>query len=85
MLLAGLGLAVQPEFLVADDLAAGRLTAVMTHWSMPQIALNVVTPPGSNRPARVAVVVEFLVQRLSGAAWALTAEPGANAADPLEF
>ena len=72
MLLAGLGLAVQPEFLAADDIAAGRLEAVMTDWSMPPIALNVVTtPPGGHRPARVAAVIEFLVRHLSAAAWAL--------------
>lgn len=74
MLLAGLGLAVQPEFLVADDIAAGRLEAVMTDWSMPPIALNIVTPPGGHRPARVTAVIEFLVPRLSAAAWALAGE-----------
>jgi DNA-binding transcriptional LysR family regulator len=70
MLLAGLGLAVQPEFLVWEDLAAGRLQAVMTDWSMPPIALNIVTPPSSHRPARVDAVIEFLARRLSGAPWA---------------
>jgi DNA-binding transcriptional LysR family regulator len=74
MLLAGLGLAVQPEFLVSDDIAAGRLEAVMTDWSMPPIALNIVTPPGGHRPARVAAVIEFLVRHLCAAAWALADE-----------
>jgi DNA-binding transcriptional LysR family regulator len=74
MLLAGLGLAVQPEFLVADDVAAGRLEAVMTGWSMPPITLNIVTPPGGPRPARVAAVIEFLARRVSRAAWALEGE-----------
>jgi DNA-binding transcriptional LysR family regulator len=69
-LLAGLGLAVQPEFLVWDDLAAGRLEAVMADWSMPPIALNIVTPPGGLRPARVAAVIEFLARRLGAAPWA---------------
>jgi DNA-binding transcriptional LysR family regulator len=47
------GVAVQPEFLVWDDFAAGRLEAVMTEWSMPPIALNLITPLGGLRPARV--------------------------------
>src|SRR4051812_42150053 len=68
---AGLGVAVQPEFLVADDITAGRLEAVMLDWAMPDIALNIVSPPGSHRPARVAAVIEFLTRRLSGATWAL--------------
>ena len=74
MLLAGLGLAVQPEFLVADDILAGRLEAVMKDWSMPPIALNIVTSPSSHRPARVAAVIEFLARRLSSAAWALAGD-----------
>jgi DNA-binding transcriptional LysR family regulator len=72
-LLAGLDLAVQPEFLVWDDLAAGRLEAVMTDWSMPPIALNIVTPPGGSRPARVTAVIDFLARRLSAASWATPA------------
>src|SRR5262249_6241425 len=58
MLLAGLGLAVQPEFLVWEDLAAGRLQAAMTEWSMPPVALNIVMPPSSHRPVRVDAVIE---------------------------
>jgi DNA-binding transcriptional LysR family regulator len=75
MLLAGLGLAVQPEFLVADDIAAGRLEAAMTDWSMPPIALNIVTPPGSHRPARIGAVIDFLARRLAAASWAMAGEP----------
>jgi DNA-binding transcriptional LysR family regulator len=71
---AGLGLAVQPEFLVWDDVVAGRLEVAMADWSMPPIALNIVTPPAGHRPARIAAVIEFLVRRLSGATWALAGE-----------
>ena len=68
--LAGLGLAVQPEFLVYDDLAAGRLERVMPDWAPPLIALNIVTPPGGLRPARVALLMDHLARRLSDAPWA---------------
>lgn len=71
VLLAGLGLAVQPEFMMWNDLAAGRLEAVMTDWSAPTIALNLLTPPGGPRPARVSAVIDFLARRLSAAPWAV--------------
>jgi len=75
-LLAGLGLAVQPAFLVWDVLASGRLEAVMPDWSLPPIALNIVTPPGRLRPARVRAVIDFLVTHLVAAPWAVSGAQG---------
>ena len=69
-MLAGLGLAIQPEFTVWEDLAAGRLEQVLTEWSLPLIALHMVTPPGRLRPARVGVLIDFLIKRLAAAPWA---------------
>jgi DNA-binding transcriptional LysR family regulator len=64
-LLAGMGLAVQPEFVVWRDLRAGRLEAVMGEWSAPPIALNIVMPPGGPRPSKVTALIEFLIRRFS--------------------
>ena len=63
-LLAGLGLAVQPEFAIAGALAEGRLEAVMAGWHPPPIALHLVMPPGGPRPARVEALAGFLANRL---------------------
>ena len=70
-LLAGLGLAVQPEFLVWQDLAEGRLELALPDWSSPPIALNIIAPPQRSRPARVQVVVAFFAARLAAAPWAV--------------
>jgi DNA-binding transcriptional LysR family regulator len=69
---AGIGVALQPEFVVWRDLEEGRLEAVMTDWSAPPIALNIVTPPGGPRPSKVTVLIDFLVRRFSerAAPWA---------------
>jgi DNA-binding transcriptional LysR family regulator len=69
---AGIGIALQPEIVVWRDLREGGLEAVMTDWSAPPIALNIVTPPGGPRPPKVAVLIDFLVRRFSqrAAPWA---------------
>ncbi len=67
---AGLGLALQPDFLVWDDLEAGRLVRVLPDWSAPPIDLHLVTPPGEPRPARVTALLAYLGERLAGAPWA---------------
>jgi DNA-binding transcriptional LysR family regulator len=68
---AGLGVALQPEFLVWRDLAEGRLEAVMNDWSVPPAALHLVRPPSGVRPARVQVLMDFLAQRFTRAPWAV--------------
>lgn len=64
-LLAGLGIAVQPDFAVDRLIAEGRLETVLTEWRTPPIALHLVTPPGGPRPARVEALLEFLVAALT--------------------
>ena len=65
--------ALQPEFLVWQDLADGRLETVMTDWTVPPIAVHLVTPPGNVRPLRVQVLIDFLARRFARAPWAAAA------------
>jgi DNA-binding transcriptional LysR family regulator len=67
---AGVGLALQPEFVIWPELQAGTLEPVMCDWRTPEIALHLVSPPGRLRPARVRVLYDFLAERLSTAPWA---------------
>ena len=68
---AGLGLALQPEFIVWSELGEGTLEAVMCDWGTSGIALHLVSPPGRLRPARVRVLYDFLAARLATAPWAV--------------
>ena len=69
-LLAGLGLALQPEFLIIEHVGKKRLEVLLSDWEPPPIGLNIVTPPGGIRPARVTLLIEHLARKLSDAAWA---------------
>lgn len=66
-LLAGLGIADLPDFIIGDAIADGRLEVILKDWKQPEGAVHLVMPPGGPRPARVEVLAEFLAKRLSGA------------------
>ena len=64
-LIAGIGLAILPEFIVRDALAAGQLEILLSGWSLPSGAVYWVTPPGGPRPKRVEILADFLVKKLA--------------------
>ncbi len=66
----GLGLALQPEFLVWEDLRDGVLETAMDDWSVEPLALSIVTPPGLHRPVRVQALIDYLAARLEKEPWA---------------
>jgi len=69
-LLAGLGVAMQPEFLVWREIASGALEIVMPDWTPPPLALHLVMPPSPVRPLRVQAVIDHLSRALAQAPWA---------------
>lgn len=71
-LLAGQGLAIQPEFLVWRDLHDGRLEIAMPEWTPPPLALHLIMPPSPLRPLRVQAVIDHLGSALARAPWAMS-------------
>lgn len=63
-LVAGLGIARLPHFIVSEELAAGRLVSILDEWNGGPLALHIVTPPGKLRPARVETLIALLADRL---------------------
>lgn len=64
-LIAGLGIARLPDFIVREALADKKLEAILPEWSSPPAALHWVTPPGGPRPARVEALARFFAERLA--------------------
>ncbi|MCC5067589.1 LysR family transcriptional regulator [Xanthomonas campestris] len=59
----GVGLSVLPEYVVADDLAAGRLLHVLPQWQLPSGGIHAVFPAARFRPAKVRAFVELLLEQ----------------------
>ena len=59
--LAGAGVSVLPDFLVAAELASGRLIHVLPEWCLPSGGIHTVFPPARHRPSKVSAFVEALV------------------------
>ncbi|MBO9621134.1 MAG: LysR family transcriptional regulator [Sphingomonas sp.] len=60
---AGLGIARLPEFMVGEDMRSGALEAVLEEWTASPVALHLLTPPGTLRPARVEALIAFFTER----------------------
>lgn len=60
---AGIGIAQLPLFLAEEDLTNGRLVAVLPTWRPPEERLFALRLPGPHVPARVRVLIDFLVAR----------------------
>ena len=64
-LIAGLGIADLPDFIVGEAIASGEVEVILKGWRQPEGAVHLVTPPGGPRPARVEVLADFLVRHFS--------------------
>jgi DNA-binding transcriptional LysR family regulator len=61
----GMGICALPEFIAADDLAAGRLQAILTGFEAPALTLWALWPARRFVPAKVRVFVDYLAACLA--------------------
>ncbi|WP_097461459.1 LysR family transcriptional regulator [Mangrovitalea sediminis] len=60
----GLGIVLQPQVLVADDLVAGRLVELLPDWEKPSTTIYALYPARRFLPHKVRVLIDFLIDRL---------------------
>jgi DNA-binding transcriptional LysR family regulator len=64
-LLAGLGIADLPDFIVGDAIASGEVEVILKGWKQTEGSVHLVMPPGGPRPARVEVLADFLAKHFA--------------------
>lgn len=60
--LEGLGILIQPNYIIYDDIVAGRLVPLLDDWDLPRLTINIAYQGRKHLPARVRVFIDFLVQ-----------------------
>lgn len=70
--LAGGGVALLSEFMIADDLAAGRLVRVLPEWRTRLTEVHAVYPARHNLPPRLTLFLDHLAKALNPPPWERT-------------
>jgi DNA-binding transcriptional LysR family regulator len=65
--IAGLGIADLPDFIVGDAIESGEVEVILKGWKQPEGAVHLLTPPGGPRPARVEMLADFLAKHFAKA------------------
>jgi DNA-binding transcriptional LysR family regulator len=63
--IAGLGIADLPDFIIGDAIESGEVEVILKGWKQPEGAVHLVTPPGGPRPARVEALADFLAKHFA--------------------
>lgn len=59
----GLGIALQPTFIVGDDLKAGTLQAVLSHYTPEEFSIYAVYPSRRHQSVKLRMFIDFLINR----------------------
>ncbi len=59
--LDGLGILIQPTYILYDDIVAGRLVPVLDDWDLPRLTINLAYPSRKHLSAKVRTFIDFVV------------------------
>ncbi len=60
--LDGLGILVQPTYIVYEDMVAGRLVPVLDDWDLPRLTINLAYPSRKHLSAKVRTFIDFMAE-----------------------
>ncbi|MEJ7931111.1 LysR family transcriptional regulator [Ramlibacter sp. AN1015] len=60
--LAGMGILVQPTYILYEDIVAGRLTPVLDDWDLPRLTINMAYPSRKHLSAKVRSFIDFMAE-----------------------
>jgi DNA-binding transcriptional LysR family regulator len=63
----GAGIACEPDFIVAPEIAGGRLVPILEDWTAPAMPIHAAYPSRRHLSAKVRAFVDFLAERAAGA------------------
>jgi DNA-binding transcriptional LysR family regulator len=59
--LDGLGILVQPKYILYEDIVAGRLVPVLDAWDLPRLRINIAFQSRRHMSAKVRTFIDFIV------------------------
>jgi DNA-binding transcriptional LysR family regulator len=62
--LSGLGILIQPLYIVQRDILQGRLVPVLMDWQLPVLTMNIAYQNRVRLPAKIRVFSDFLVEHI---------------------
>lgn len=65
--IAGHGIALMPDYVIAEDLSSGRLVPVLRDVSTPEVDASLVYPQAKNRSVAVARLIDHSIDRFRAA------------------
>lgn len=67
--LSGLGITVQPSFIVGDDLLTGKLVEILPDWQAEERGIFAVYPTRQHLSGKVRALVDYLAEKFKTAGW----------------
>lgn len=63
--LDGLGILIQPTYILYEDIVAGRLVPVLDAWDLPRLTINLAYPSRKHLSAKVRTFIDFMVEHFA--------------------